>query len=217
MKKRSWWRLFPLAPALIALTACGHTPVTRTLADAFGKGAGAEQLALQANFSYLKVTAHGRDALMVLGYVDSHPMGAVETWFSSQGEVLRLQNGRILSTAGLELNWQAVRYKGLPDWRTIVAKSKLAFTRERDEMPGYRFDLVDRVELYAVPAPKNAHLVGVDPTTLLWFEERVQSALGSLPTARYGLRLEAGEPRVVYGEQCFTDRFCMAWQTWPAK
>lgn len=204
-------------PLVLALTACGHTPVTRTLADAVGQGEGVEGVSLGADFSYLKITAYGRDALMVLGYIDPHPAGTIETWFSSQGEVLRLQNGRILSTAGLELNWQAVRYRGLPDWRAVVAQSKLAFTRERDEMPGYRFGLVDRVDLYAVPAPKDAHLIGVDPKSLKWFEERVQSSPASLPSARYGLAMSDGEPEVVYGEQCLSERLCIAWQTWPAK
>lgn len=199
------------------LVGCGHTPVTKTLADAFGKGEGVGQIGLQDKFRYLKVTAHGRDALMVLGYTDPHPAGTIETWYSSLGEVLRMQNGRILSTAGLELNWQSVRYEGLPDWNTVVAQGKLQFTRERDEMPGHRFGLMDRVDLYAVSPPKDAHLLGVDARSLKWFEERVQSSASSLPSARYGLAIAGSEAKVVYGEQCLSERLCIAWQTWPAK
>jgi len=205
------------ASIALTLVACGHTPVTRTVADAFGRGEGVEGVVLGADFRYLKVTAHGRDALMVLGYTDPHPAGTIETWYSSVGEVLRMQNGRILSTAGLDLNWVAVRYKGLPEWKTVVAQGKLEFTRERDEMPGHRFGLMDRVDLYAVQPPKDAHLLGVDPNGLRWFEERVQSSASSLPSARYGLAIAGGEAKVVYGEQCLSERLCIAWQTWPAK
>lgn len=201
---------------MLSVVGCGHTPVTQTLADAFGRGGDVSTVALRPDFNYLKVTAYGRDTLMVLGYADPHPIGTIESWFSSQGEILRLQNGRILSSAGLELDWHAVRYTGLPDWIGVVNRNNAEFSRERDEMPGHRFGLVDRIALYLVPAPKDAHLIGVDPTTLMWFEERANAGLAQLPSARYGLRLEAGNPRVVYGEQCLTDRFCIAWQSWPA-
>ena len=196
---------------------CGHTPVTRTLVDAFGAGKEVASVVLSPNFRYLRVTASGREALMVLGYSDPHYDGPIDTWYSSQGEVLRLQNGRILSTAGLELNWHAVRYKGLLDWETLVDQNRAVFIRERDEMPGHRFGLVDRVALYPVPAPKDAHLIGVDPKKLKWFEERVQTTQQTQPSARYGLRLEAGETKVVYGEQCLSERLCISWQTWPAR
>ena len=202
---------------VLALAACGHTPVTRTLADAFGGGQGVERVSLGPNFRYLKVTAYGRDALMVLGYSDSHPAGTIETWYSATGEVLRLQNGRVLSTNGLEIDWSAVRYQGLPNWESVSEQNKSEFIRERDEMPGHRFGLVDRVALYPVPAPKDAHLIGVDPKKLKWFEERVQTTQQTQPSARYGLRLEAGETKVVYGEQCLSERLCISWQTWPAR
>jgi len=207
-----------LAAAMaLLLQGCGHTPVTRTLVDAFGAGKGVASTVLSPNFRYLKVTANGREALMALGYSDPHPDGPIDTWYSSEGEVIRLQNGRLLSTAGLELNWKSVRYRGLPDWRAVVSQGKLEFTRERDEMPGHRFGLMDRLDLYAVPPPKDAHLLGVDPNGLRWFEERVQSSPASLPSARYGLAIAGGEAKVVYGEQCLSERLCIAWQTWPAK
>jgi len=38
--------------------------------------------------------------LMVLGYSENSPKGTLETWYSSQGEVLKLLNGRVVSTNG---------------------------------------------------------------------------------------------------------------------
>jgi hypothetical protein len=202
----------------LLLQGCGHTPVTRTLVDAFGEGKGVSSVVLSPGFRYLKVTAKGREALMVLGYVDSHPDGVIETWYSSLGEVLRLQNGRVLSTAGLETDWKSVRFHELPTWSALVGRTSVVFHRARDEMPGHRYGLKDRVRIYAVPPPEDAHLVGVNPKTLIWFEEKVEGEASATPSARYGVRLGAGvPPQPVYGEQCLSANFCLAWQTWPAK
>jgi hypothetical protein len=211
MSTRSLWLFMA-----VFLQGCGHTPVTRTLADAFGESKGFVSI-LSSNFRYLKVTANGREALMVLGYSDVHPEGPIETWYSSEGEMLRLQNGRIFSTAGLELDWRSVRFNNLPGWASVIERQSVVFSRQRDEMPGHRFGLVDQVKIYSISPPKDAQLVGVDPRTVVWFEERVQSSDVKMPSARYALRMEAGAPKPIYGEQCLSTHFCMAWQTWPAK
>lgn len=200
----------------LLLVGCGHTPVTRTVSDAFFKKDGVAGLSLNPTFKYLRVVTKGREALLVLGYSEPHPDGDIETWYSSQGEVLRLQSGRIVSTAGLETDWRAVRHRGLPMWSEVVLQPTLAFTRERDEMPGYRFGLKEKLVVRAILPPKDAHLADVDPRNLLWFEEiNVEEGLEQ-PSARYGLRLEANMPRVVYGEQCLSPTLCISWQTWPA-
>lgn len=203
------------------LAACGHTPVTRTVWDAagLGGGKGVDALNLNPDLQYLRLTVRGRVVLMVLGYVDTVPEGVIETWYSSQGEVIRLQNGRVVSTAGLETDWRAVRNFDLPSWKTLTgnaANTPATYRRERDEMPGYRYGVAETVSLYAVRTPTNAKLAGLSAQELRWYEETV-AGQGGLPSARYALRAQESEPQVIYGEQCLSPQFCLAWQQWPAK
>ena len=211
---------FGLVLATIALGACslvGHTPVTRTLVDAIpGLGKNTDDIPLNPNLRYLRVTTRGRTALMVLGYVEPSAAGNVEVWYSSEAEVLRLQNGRIVGTGGLETDWRAVRVFSLPVWKDVIGRAKVIYRRERDEMPGYRFGIEDTVSLYPVRPPNNAKLVRLPAQDLRWYEETVQGQPDGLPSARYGLTEKSGEPRVVYGEQCLSQIFCLAWQTRPA-
>ena len=206
-----------LALAILSLCACGHTPATRTLFDAIpGLGKGVDDIALNPNLRYLRVTTRGRTALMVLGYVEPSAAGNVEVWYSSEAEVLRLQNGRIVGTGGLETDWRAVRHFSLPAWKDLSGRATVVYRRERDEMPGYRFGIEEAVSLYPVRPPNNAKLVRLPAQDLRWYEETVQGQPDGLPSARYGLNEKSGEPRVVYGEQCLSQTFCFAWQTWPA-
>ena len=159
---RSRFRSLCLALTLLSLFACGHTPVTRTLFDAIpGLSQKADSINLNPSLRYLRVTVRGRVVLMVLGYVEPHPEGQVETWYSSEGEVIRLQNGRIVATAGLETDWRAVRNFSLPAWKDLVGRPAVVYRRERDEMPGYRFGIAESVSLYPVAVPSNARLVGL--------------------------------------------------------
>ena len=206
-----------LALTVLLLGACGHTPVTRTLWESIGTGKGVDAVKLSPNLRYLRVTVRGRVVLMVLGYVDASPGGALETWCSSEGEVLRLQNGRVVATAGLETDWRAVRPIALPGWKDMLGRSSVTYQRERDEMPGFRFGISETVSLYAVRTPTNARLMGLPAQSLRWFEEAVQGQPGGLSSARYALRIEGSEPRVVYAEQCLSPTFCLAWQIWPAQ
>ena len=203
---------------VLALTACGHTPVTLTLFEAAGIGKSVDTLKLNPNLSYLRVTVGvDRVVLMVLGYLDHTPQGTIETWYSSEGEVLKLQNGRVVSTAGLAIDWRTVRYNALLAWPEMVRRMSSEFGRQTDQMPGYKYGIDQKVSIAFVPAPINTNLVGVAPDNLRWYEETVQGTLHGLPSARYGLRLSTSGPVVVYGQQCFSDDFCISWQPWPAK
>lgn len=227
-----------LALTVLSLCACGHTPVTRTLWDAIpGLGRGVDDIKLNPKLRYLRVTVRGRVALMVLGYVEPSAEGGIDTWYSAEGEVIRLQNGRIVGTAGLETDWRAVRNFSLPAWKDLTGGAErdyslsprkdtaggaaVVYRRERDEMPGYRFGIVQTVSLYPVPVPSNSRLVGVSAAGLRWYEEAVLGQPDGLPSARFGVdagepRVTYGEPRVIYGEQCLAQNLCIAWQTWPA-
>lgn len=196
------------------LAACGHTPVTQTLFDAIpALGQDVDTIALNPNLRYLRVAVRGRLVLMVLGYVEPHSAGEINTWYSSEGEVLRLQNGRVIATVGLETDWRAVRNFSLPVWKNVDESTNVSYRRERDEMPGYRYGIAEDVSLYAIPAPSDSKLKGAFVSDLRWFAESTEG----LPLARYALRTTAGESSVIYAEQCLSREFCISWQTWPLK
>jgi hypothetical protein len=202
---------------LALLSACGHTPVTRTLAQAFDSGPNIDPQALNPQLDYLRVSLNGRVALMVLGYREQTPQGPLDTWYSSQGEVLKLHNGRIVSTVGLALDWRDVRYQNLPTWLEASTSTQREFVRVRDQMPSYRFGITEQLAIFPIAAPKDAKLAGVSATQLRWLEEKVLPSPHGLASARFGLHTHAGVTQVIYGEQCLTQNMCIAWQKWPTR
>ena len=191
--------------------------MTQTLWDAIpGLAKNTDAITLNPRLRYLRVTVRGRVVLMVLGYVEPYPEGEIDTWYSSEGEVIRLQSGRVVGTAGLETDWRAVRNFALPAWKDLAGRPALVYRRERDEMPGYRFGIAESVSLYPVPVPSNAKAVGLPVDGLRWYEEAVLGQPDGLPSARFAVHAKDGEPRVIYAEQCLSRSLCLAWQTWPA-
>lgn len=202
----------------VGLTACGHTPVSLTLFEVVGAGKSIDRITLNSNLSYLRVTVGGdRSVLMVLGYLEPTPNGPIETWYSSEGEVLKLQNGRVVATKGLAVDWVRTRYSSLHAWPDMVRRMSSEFGRQTDQMPGYRFGIVETISIASVRAPNNSNLVGVSGDNLLWYEETVRGTSHGLPSARFGLKLTPGGPVVLYGEQCLSNDFCISWQPWPVK
>lgn len=214
-------KFFAVLVSLFSITGCVQTPIIQTLVEAFGKGKSSniDAVKLNPNLKYLRVTVRDRTVLMVLGYLDNTPQGNVETWYSSEGEVLKLLNGRVLSSNGLELDWRNVRYASLPAWSELEGlssnSSNFQFTRTHDQMPAYKFGIFEVVYLYGIGAPSNSNLVGLPANQLKWFEEKVNSTTHGLPSARYGLSTKDGQAVVVYGEQCFSSELCFSWQSWP--
>jgi hypothetical protein len=214
-------KLFVALLGLLALAGCVQTPISQTMVEAFGKGkiSKVDSVKLNPNLKYLRVTVRDRSVLMVLGYLDNTSQGNIETWYSSEGEVLRLLNGRVLSTNGLELDWRNVNYASLPAWSELVRfssnSSSFQFTRTFDQMPAFKFGISEVVDLYGVGIPSNSNLVGLPASQLKWFEEKVKGTSHGLPSARYGVSIKDGQAVVVYGEQCFASDLCFSWQTWP--
>ena len=216
------WKLTPvirrllLTFALISLAGCVQTPLTKTVAEAMGWGTSVDELNLNPDYRYLRVSTPERAFLMVLGYVDTSPDGDVQTWYGKEGQVLRLRQGRILSSKGFPVDWTTVTYKDLPDWTTATSRPRVRFVRYRDEMPGYKVGVFNIVTLRRIEPPTDARLSGIPPSSLLWVEETTDISPRGRPSARYGLKMIGERYGVVYGEQCLSTQFCMAWQTWPA-
>lgn len=195
--------------------------------EQFGSGVDAVTSApLNPAYRYLRVQIPGRlAALLVLGYVDADAQGDIEVWYSARQEVIKLQNGRIIGTAGLELDWRSVRFSpAAPPWG-LAASQANTFTRVRDEMPGYRYALSDQIVL--------ASALGVSPMTLpaslppelaqqyTWVREaHVVASSGApgqagLPDSWYALEKLQDGWRVAYSYQCLSAQYCLSLQRWP--
>jgi hypothetical protein len=226
-------RTFSLAILLVTLAGCtaGTNAIFQTVENiASRSSSAADQSSLNPNFRYLRVTIDGNVALLALGDVDGNSRGAVEVWYSAQREVLRFQDGRLAGAAGLVTEWRSVDLSDAPTWYAMrESQRQEAWTRIRDVMPGYRFGIRDRLLLRSSPPLGKSSLVGIVPTTLAWFEERVDReggdwqgrAMGGanpdddLPPARYAVDYSGSKPVVIYGEQCLKPSFCFSWQLWP--
>jgi hypothetical protein len=218
--------------ALLVLPLFGCTSKSLPLGDIFSavvfdQSGNKTQATLAAklnpDYRYLRVEAQGQPpALMVLGYVDPDPLGDIQVWYSSQREVIKLQNGRIVSTTGLETNWRAVRFSAAPPAWSDVPHAGVVYTRLRDEMPGHRYALADRLQLKplaGVPSLQGPASLPRDPAKAYrWFSETTLSSGDSaLPPSWFALATYLGQPTVVYSRQCLSAQLCLTLQLWPAQ
>ena len=201
----------PLSDVLTALTS-----------DSFGlQGSPALLAKLNPAYRYLRIEVDGRSpALLVLGYVDPHPQGDIEVWYSAKQELVKLQNGRIVGTAGLEVDWRAVRFPSAPPAWTELNPVGNAYQRLRDEMPGYRYAVGERMEIKPwadLPPIKLADsLPNKQALTYHWFREAtLDDKAERLPPSWFALGWYNGKNNVVYSEQCLSASFCLKMQLWP--
>ena len=176
---------------------------------------------LDPQYRYLRVQMlQDAPALLVLGYVDPHPLGAIEVWYSGSGEVLKLQNGRVVATQGLTLDWPLVRFQGAPVGWNDIDGSGSQYTRIRDEIPRYRYGLIETVMVRPVAAMP--HLEGLalrareQPQRYRWFQETVHGADGASSVSWFALGTYRGAQAIVFSEQCMAPTQCLRIQPWPA-
>jgi hypothetical protein len=226
--------LFVAGAAMFLLGACSSDmgAIVDTMRAAVRRDAGTEGVRLNPNLRYLRVTIDGRVAFVARGGVEQHPQGPIESYFSAEREVLRLQNGRLVAAVGTTTEWRRVSLPDLPAWSVLAKAGKpVQWERVRDVMPGYRYGVRDALVLRVVPPPSRTELREVDPRSLTWFEERSEaggrsglvtvvrgdSGGDALPPARYAVEIRDGSETVVYGEQCLAPGWCFAWQRWQVK
>lgn len=229
----------PKRLALLALLACAacstdSSNISRTIELAYRGGSLADGAALDPAYRYLRAVVDGRSALLVLGYTDpATPAAApIEVWYSAEGEVIRLQHGRVVGTSGLSTDWRSTSTPDAPTWSDLLTRAGqnhppgqplATWQRTRDES-AYRAGIVDRVSVHAIAAPRGTELTGLAPESLQWFEERAEPVVpaagtpGAAPlTARYALRQTQGTVEVVYTEHCLSAELCLSLQRWPAR
>ena len=192
--------------------------VKGTIAQQFsGKAAVAIPDVPNPAYSYLRVEVQGRPpALLGLGYRDPGSMGQVDVWYSAQREVIRTSAGRIVGTAGLEVDWRAVRYRKSPPAWDAAMSAEFEFERVRDVMPGYRFEIRERMTLSRVDAAPPGTRATRLPQAVAWYVERVVSPEpAELPSAVYAVARSGGKSTVLYSRQCLSADLCLHLQPWP--
>jgi hypothetical protein len=193
------------------------TAMLTSLRQAAPVGQTTQAVVFDPRFEYLRITRGRHTGWMWLGSTEKSTAGPIEVYYSGQGEVLRLQNGRVVGASGLTTEWRKVTIES-PRWGTAATAPTAKVTRVRDVMPGYRAGIRDELVLRPVPTPASSALRGVEPGSLKWFEEvpgRLADSAEALPAARYAVDLAAGE-RVIYAEQCLARDLCFTWQRWSA-
>lgn len=170
---------------------------------------------LRPDRRYLRVTANGYVAWMVLGYVDQDRDGeAVEVWYSADREVLRLQHGRLVGVNGTPVRWEHVQWRpARPSWPEGAAVGQWQRVVDEREAHIERAGLQRDLQVRAIQPPGDSELAGIAPEQLRWYEARTTQ--DRLPAARYALA--PSSPTPAYGEQCVTQRMCLTWQYWPPR
>lgn len=219
-------------PVLVAtqLFGCAQTsaPLTEILAAVASEKLGTAPAPFATHqpnpaYNYLRVELEGHaPALLVLGYADPHPQGDIEVWYSAQQEVIKTQNGRIIGTSGLEVDWRTVQFPAPPPaWAAHDARSA-TYQRLRDQMPGHRYGITEQIMLQpwqGIPPIRLASsLTEGQARTYAWFREStLKTTAETLPPAWFAWGIHNGIPTVVYSEQCLSATFCLKLQRWPAQ
>jgi Group 4 capsule polysaccharide lipoprotein gfcB, YjbF len=158
--------------------------------------------------------------LMVWGYVDvdSKSNVLIEVWYSGSKEAIKLQDGRVVATTGLNADWLAVRYQGTPSWTQLLANPEqipVPYSRSVDLKLNYQFGKTQAMTLTRIPAPEAHKLPGVSAVGAQWFEERAESS--QLPPTIYAVVpnwMKSGQAKVVYTWHCFKQDECFGFQEW---
>ena len=168
---------------------------------------------LDQRYRYLKLTAFGRSVYPVLGFVD----GSTEVWYTGQGEVVRLINGRLSDSAGLPIDWRAVHAPGAPDWSSVFAPA-VRYERRRDVVKGSYSSVSDQVSVARISAPQSVVVANNLSSELIWFEESssTNDPRFRVGTALYAVNMASVPPKVVYSEQCLGESLCLKMQEWSA-
>lgn len=226
------WPVF-FAILALAISGCSTSPnvAFQSARQLLQRGTIVDHIKLAPKFGYLRVTTENATAILALDRLEPHPDGDIQVWFGVAGEVLKIQNGRLIGFVGLRTEWRGVRLPKLPSWSQVAAsREAVRWTRTRDVMPGYRFGIRDELALRSIPPVERSALREVDPKNLLWFEERFDrqsiflpaflsgsSSEGPLPPARYAVLMVDGREVVLYGEQCLAPDLCLTWQRWSSE
>jgi hypothetical protein len=201
-----------MSALVVALTmqGCrGSNPVYDTLTNVLPWSQ--QYASLQPGFEYLWVSVDGKASVMALGAREARGTAVHEHWYTGQGEMLYLVNGRVQQALGFthELRQQT----GTPpawgrfDAALVQATQDVVWTRQLDVMPGYRFGVQETVVSRTVAEP--TRLPEGVPAQAQWVvDEVLGKKANGLPWV-YVQRFAVANGRVVYSEQCLAPAVCL--------
>jgi hypothetical protein len=166
---------------------------------------------LAPGFEYLWVSVDGKASVMALGARETRGTAVHEHWYTGQGEMLHLVNGRVQQALGFthELRQQtgAPPAWGRFDAALVQATQDVVWTRQLDVMPGYRFGVQETVVSRTVAQPTRLP-EGVPAHTQWVADEVLGKKANGLPWV-YAQRFAVANGRVVYSEQCLAPAVCL--------
>jgi hypothetical protein len=170
MRILRFW-LTPLLAASLAACSTDTAFIAKTVEQAF-KGTVNAPVNLIPGQTYLRLTLDGREIFLTFGGVESAPNGVkAKIWYSGGLEVLKTFEGHLYATEGLPTDWKYVRYfDSLPF--LAAQNGPASFVRVHDEMPGYKMNIRDHLQLQRIAPPKNSQLKNRSPESLVWLKER---------------------------------------------
>lgn len=178
---------------------------------------------LKPDTRYLKVRNLQGAVLLVFNSAEATLTTGVasEVWRSGANEIVKFQEGRLVSTSGLATDWLAVRYIGAPAWTQLLSNSDAniaSYTRRVDLKRGYQFDKTQTLTLKRIAQPLGHMLQGIDRPDAVWFEET--AAPSQLPSSIYAAVPnwnQTGQAKVVYTWHCIKADECFSFQEWSAQ
>ncbi len=171
-----------------------------------------QALGINPNLRYLKVAINQHEVFMV----EAYRLGSESVWVSSDQAIIKTRNGYLSDLEGFRSNWQEVRG---PDLGLVAQLTRpTAYTRVRNEMPGYRYQVRESVLITPLAAaPKDILFEPSAGPSLRWFSEEVRSQAGGLsPPYHYpglfAIDISQKPIQVVFGQQCLASDYCIRWQ-----
>lgn len=197
-------RVFALAVSITLVGCQGINPVTDTAGHFLSNKT--PKASFSAGFEYLEVEWQGRKAAMALGYRETQANQVIEHWYSGQGEMLKLLNGRIVQALGMTHEVRNVATNS-PVWAEILThRSPLVWSQTKEVMPGYRYGLKEFV-LTKEMTPSAAEKAAATDAAA-WVIEEVKTKDEKGKVWAYQQKFALNGNKVIYSEQCLAPEMC---------
>lgn len=204
MLNTSFKRVFAFAISLTLAGCQGFNPVTDT-AGYFLSNKTAKS-SISAGFEYLEVEWQGRKAAMALGYRETQGSHVSEHWYSGQGEMLKLLNGRIVQAIGMTHEVRNIE-TNTPVWSDILTRrSPVVWSQTKEVMPRYRYGLKEFVLSKEMTPSASEKGRASDATTWVIEEVKTKDEKGKVWVYQQKFALNGNS--VIYSEQCLVPEMC---------
>ncbi len=190
---------------LLVLAGCqGFNPVIDTASHFWASKARKDSISV--GFEYLEVEWQGRKAAMALGYRETKGTQVSEHWYSGQGEMIKLVNGRVVQVLGMTKEVRHV--SGTPPvWADLLAhRSPVAWSQTKEVMPLYRYGLQEFFLSQQSTPTASEKVIASEATA--WVVEDVKSKTEKGTTWIYQQKFALVGDKVIYSEQCVAPEMC---------